>query len=110
MALPTIPWDKSLHMNYGALIAATFIILCSIVAFLVRMVAGVMPALWPIPIFAYVVAFAFGRAKEFMDQRANDKAAEAGLPPPHGVETEDWQKTTWGGFIVALPVLVVLLV
>jgi hypothetical protein len=110
MALPTIPWDKSLHMNYGALIASTFILLACLTAFLVRKFAGITLVLWPIPIVGYVVTYAFGRAKEFLDQRANDDAIAHNQPPPHGVETEDWQKTTWGGAIVCIPVLIVLLV
>lgn len=110
MPLPTIPWDKSLHVNYGAVIASSFIVLCCLLALGVRQFFGVMPALWPIPIVAYVVTYAIGRAKEAADQRANDEATERNLPPPHAVETEDWQKTTWGGAIVCIPVLGVLLV
>lgn len=107
--LPRLRWDLSLHLNYGALATSLFILLCVAIALVLRAAIGLTLVLWPIPIFGYVVAFIIGRANEAWQQHLNTLAIAAGQPPPHSIEVEDWQKTAWGGAMVAAPCLVILL-
>lgn len=78
--------------------------------------------LWLVPLLgavcAAVAAFAAGRWKEARDARQNAAAYREWLDtdqaqpfvPPHGVETADWQATTWGCVPVAVPLLVLFLI
>lgn len=108
--LPRLPWDKSLHLNYGALAASAFILVSVFVVLVVRATMHISLVLWPIPFAAYVIAFVVGYLNEEWQRYENVVALSAGLPAPHSIEVEDWQKTAWGGAMVALPSLALLLI
>lgn len=104
MKLPTIPYDKSLHMNYGAIIAAVV----SIAAFLLLIVfaahkGGRLSALLFAPLCGLVASLIGARVKEILDNRANRAAAAAGEAPPHSYEIADQKWTVMGGLVVAVP-------
>lgn len=112
MKLPTFLFpeiDKANHYAYGTGVAAVAAVAgMALVAAVHRLVLHLqVPAFLPLlgAVCAAVMAYAVGRAKEAFDAHANEIAAAQGLPPPHGVETADWQATTWGCVPVALPLL-----
>lgn len=73
--------------------------------------------LWLIPLLGAILAppaaYLAGKWKEARDARANAAAYRDWLDTdqrtpyvaPHGVETADWQATTWGCVPVALPLM-----
>lgn len=104
MNLPTIPHDKSLHMNYGAIIAAlsAMILLCIFVPLRPQLVWLVLPS-------ALLTCVTAALIKEELDDRANRKALAAGLKPAHGVERADITYTVAGGCLPLAPIALLLL-
>lgn len=112
MKLPTLLFpeiDKANHYAYGTGVAAVAAVATmALLALAYRLVLHLpVPAWLPLAgaISAAVMAYATGRIKERFDAEANAIALAAGEPPPHGVETADWQATTWGCVPVALPLV-----
>lgn len=122
MKLPSLFFPAVDHANHyvGGTIAADGGSIVGIVVglFLVRQGAS----LWLVPLLgaigAAVAAFAAGRWKEARDARQNAAAYRDWLDTdqsqpyvaPHGVETADWQATSWGAVPVAVPLLVLFLI
>jgi len=102
VSLPTIPYDKSLHVNYGVLISAVSLIL---IAFVLR---GLHWPLYIAPPLSALFSGVMGKLKEVWDKEQNQKAAVAGLDPPHTVEVADIRYTFWGGCLVSIPALLLL--
>lgn len=93
------PTDKVAHFGGGALVASV-----------VDSIALVALHLLGLPIAFCVLAgvaaaFAAGRWKERRDAADNVAAVARGEYPPHGVEVADWQWTTWGSIVPAIPIL-----
>lgn len=118
MKLPTFLFpaiDKANHYAYGTGVAAvaavaTMALLAAV--YRIGLHLPPPPALLPLAgaISAAVMAYATGRIKERFDAEANAIALAAGEPPPHGVETADWQATAWGCVPVALPLVALALI
>lgn len=113
MKLPTLLFpeiDKANHYAYGCGVAMVGAALgMMLLALVYRLVLHLPLPLWlPLAgaVCAAVLAYAVGRIKERFDAEANEAAVAIGQPPPHGVETADWQATTWGAVPVAVPLLV----
>lgn len=106
-----IPQDKANHELYGARIAAVVAIVACLVAepllaaLGVRAAGGAGFALLLAGAASIAAALAAAIAKEYMDRSANDKAEDAGLPPPHSVEVDDLLATVRGGLSVGLPLV-----
>lgn len=96
MSLPTLPADKANHTLYGAVIFS-----------------GAAAASHPLGLGAYalllgiVAAVLLGSLKEWLDWRANQRAAAAGLGPAHSVEVNDAMATLAGALLCAVAVLAV---
>lgn len=112
MKLPTLLFpeiDKANHYAYGTGVAAVAAVATmALLAAVYRIGLHLPPPAWlPLAgaVSAAVMAYATGRIKERFDAEANAIALAAGEPPPHGVETADWQATTWGCVPAALPLL-----
>lgn len=95
MKLPIIPQDKANHFIYGLAIGLVAAIACGL--------AG-HPKIGPVA--SALVACIAGGLKEWVDSMANSKSIDAGLPPQHGVEGEDWLVTTLGGLFIGVVLLV----
>ena len=76
------PTDKVAHAGVGIAIA------------LLLAPLGLLPSL--------IAPYLAGLAKEQADQRANDRAVQAGLLPTHGVEAADANSTGIAGALAAL--------
>ena len=106
-----IPQDKANHELYGARIAAVAAIAaCLLAEPLMLLWAGRVTALPPFLLLlsgasAIAVTVAAAITKEWLDDRANEEAEKAGLPPPHSVEVGDLTATIKGGVWVGLPLL-----
>jgi len=95
--LPMPPYDKSLHLNYGAAICAVFSILFACISLLDRSFIIFAPGL------GFLMAWGIGKATEMRQDQINDKLVAAGQPPSHSVEEADVKYTAFGGLLVALP-------
>jgi len=115
------PQDKANHFMRGSV--------CGAVGAVAGMLLAIMlwkwlwpPALLAMPLLAAigctVAAYAAGFWKERADARANAAAYADWLVTdqaqpfvaPHGVETADWQFTTWGAVPVAVPLVALALI
>lgn len=103
MKFPTIPYDKSLHVNYGAAVAAFMLAVLYAAAYAVRLPA---PRWAAIPIIALIVVLVVGKVKEILDERSNEAEVLAGRPPLHSVETWDIRFTVFGGALVCVPAFI----
>lgn len=117
MKLPTFLFpeiDKANHYAYGTGVAAVAAVASMVLLVAVyRFWLHLPPPAWlPLAgaVSAAVMAYATGRIKERYDAEANAIALAAGQPPPHGVETADWQATAWGCVPVALPLVALALI
>lgn len=103
--------DKANHELYGSRIAAVVAVVAALLAEpLLMSMAGRVTALPPFLLLlsgasAIVAAVIAAITKEWLDNRANEEAEAAGLPPPHSVEVEDLLATVKGGVWVGLPLL-----
>ena len=97
-----IPQDKATHEVYGARIGAVAAAAAYVAAFAIGWPKYALPAA---AAAAAVLALAAGLAKEQLDKRANARAHDEGLPPPHSVESADAVATLLGGVVVALPLV-----
>lgn len=95
--LPMPPYDKSLHLNYGAAISAVFSILFACVGLIDKQFLVFAPGL------GFLMALGIGKAAEMRQDRINDKLVAAGQAPTHSVEAADVKYTAMGGLIVAVP-------
>ena len=88
-----IPQDKANHFVYGLVVY--------FVAALVSVGAGFLLGKPVLTTYSWAVGVAasifVGAAKEVADKLSNLRAAKAGLPPPHGVEFNDFLATALGG-------------
>jgi hypothetical protein len=104
MKIPLLPQDKANHYFYGSLASLVTLIAAKLLLLAIAFF-GVSSAWHASVLLVYVVAFlasvAVGKAKEIMDQRANDQAIAEGRDPEHSVETNDVRATAAGGFIVS---------
>lgn len=106
MKLPLPRHDRLAHFWYGAniCVAATLSARLAVRAFpgLMGYTPGVSPMLAALA-FGMIVCAVFAFVKEWLDARANKKAAAAGERPPHSVERADIAWTLYGGACAAVP-------
>lgn len=105
------PQDKANHYMRGSAVASSsaslFMVVCAIAYHVHPLpLALLMWVLLAAAIVGWWAAFWAGRLKERLDAQANEEAEERGDPPPHGVETADWQYTHWGALPVVVPMVV----
>lgn len=88
MNLPQLSADKANHALYGALIFLVAGWLATQIGFTpyARLIGAATAAL-------------FGGLKELADDRANERAAAAGVPPSHDVSASDAFATTSGAML-----------
>lgn len=103
MKIPTIPYDKSLHVNYGVIISALTILVGAVALLLLRW------PLWFAPLAGVLAAGVIGKLTEMRQAQLNAEEVAAGRPPKHSVESADIRFTGWGGILVALPALTLLM-
>lgn len=103
--IKVLPQDKANHGVYGALACGVAIIVAAPVALLGF---GRGAVVW-VPMGGVLVSIAFGLWKEYRDSQANMAAEAAGQLAPHSVEREDVVATAWGGMLVGLPCLALVL-
>jgi hypothetical protein len=86
--MPLVPYDKRLHLAAGATLA--------IIVQIVLILALGRPVMWA----GMGLAVLAGLVKEANDRWENMRAADEGLPNPHGVEVLDIVATAFGGIII----------
>jgi len=110
MGMPTIPYDKSLHMNYGAAIAA---VTGCLIALMLQHLGDPLRSWvgpWAPALGAQLSSLLWGVAKEVSDYLINKRHTDAGEAATHGVEPLDIVATALGGTWVALPLVALTLV
>ncbi len=113
MKLPTLPADKANHVIYGYTIGTVTLLMLNTLIFILLTysinifdVKTVLMLQLILPILSALIG---GKLKEMLDAKANKIAISKGVRKPHSVESADIKFTSFGGAMVSLIILAMLI-